>query len=454
MHLGTPARILGGAALLAVLITGTGVLLSDPSGPFAGLLVDPDPSRPNIVLVSLEPFRADHIPCYGYDRDTAPNICGLARNGTLFENAIAPAPWTLPSQASVHTGTYMPTHDVRRINDTLPVEAVTIAEALRVSGYTTRAFVSGGDLSARYGFDAGFDRYRIQGQMDRFPVTARWLRHDADEPFFLFIQSFTTHSPYSAPPQFRETYTGNYSGPLYNMTVEMPNGTRVGFTSSAIGRENGTPVLRKGNITIELTEDDVQYVRDVYDGAVRYVDDRLGEIFTVLELTGLANDTVVIVTAAHGENLGDHRIDDQIFGHGFPYEHTIRVPLVAAGPGIDRGNVAGQVQLVDLMPTILDLADARTNVTRSQVEGESLVPALRGNGAAVTDRYAFSFKPQMIRTNTWKYVDSREPRLYRIGNSSEEERNLLKKRPRIVQRLRRQLADFLVRLLADGGKDT
>jgi arylsulfatase A-like enzyme len=296
------------------------------------------PSPPNVLLISLDTLRADAVGAYGARFPTTPRIdADLVRRGTLFEQAIAPFPLTLPSHLSIMTGLYHRTHGVRRLGEALAPSMTTLASALRSAGYATAAFTEDGFLFAESGVDRGFGLYdenkAAQGTglvSETFGRGIAWLRAHADRRFFLFLHTYQVHAPYYPPEAYRSLFAD------------------IGTLPSGVERDR------------------LRYLQET-----RVADDAVGQVLDALDELGLARDTLVVLLADHGEEFLEH---GQRF-HGYQlYEETLRVPLVLRWPGhVPAGaRVAGIVSLVDVMPTILHLAQAPA----PRMDGMSLVPLL------------------------------------------------------------------------------
>ncbi len=286
-----------------------------------------DGSRPNLLLITLDSTRADHLGCYGYPLPTSPVIDGVARGGVLFTDAISQIPLTGPSHATMMTGLHPHEHGAVRNGVPLPDRARTLAERLGEAGYRTAAFLSGWTLRARLsGLDQGFDlyddsmrdRYRLVNTQ-RFahqvtPEALDWLRRREDGPFFLWVHYFDPHAPYVRRPALLEDLDAREE----RRARRLPSRTLK------------------------------------YDSEIRHMDGQIGRLLSALRDLDLERDTLVVIAADHGESLGEHGY----VGHGrFLYEEIVRVPLIISWPGrIPAGIAIGTpVALLDLTPTILAL---------------------------------------------------------------------------------------------------
>ncbi len=298
-------------------------------------------ARPNIVFISIDTLRADHIGAYGDARASTPTLDALAAQGVLFEKAVSHVPMTLPSHASMFTSLTPPRHGVRD-NGTfvLGQRHETLAEVLGASGYRTGAFVGAFVLDAQFGLDQGFERYdddvegtaeNDRGADEVLDATRHWIDEAADDvPWFAFVHLFDPHAPYEPPGAFAE-----------------------------------------------------RFASDPYAGEIAYVDDALGRFLRELPL----DNTLVVVTSDHGEGLGEHKERT----HGmFGYESTLHVPLLfhwrAGLPGGRR--VPSRVRHVDVAPTILELVGIEPPAT---FDGLSLAGLLAGQSEPDRTSYFESF---------------------------------------------------------------
>ena len=307
------------------------------------------PPPPNVLLVSIDSLRADHLGAYGHANDTSPTIDALAREGALFETAISSAPWTIPAHATMLSGLPPEVHGVTSYQRSLAPEAITLAEVLRDAGWTTAAFVSGPTVMAQYGFAQGFasydesmvepDRHKsARGQTSPGLVKLvdgflrRWNDDGRKAPFFVFLHMWDVHYDYAPPPPYDRMFDPDYRGDV----------TADDFT-------------RNARINAKMDPRDLAHVRALYDGEIRYTDDHLGRIVATLRALDVLDDTIVVVTSDHGEEFFEHGLK----GHGVAlYDEVIRIPLVVRWPARIAGGqrVREQVRLGDLAPTILGLA--------------------------------------------------------------------------------------------------
>jgi arylsulfatase A-like enzyme/Flp pilus assembly protein TadD len=351
------------------------------------LLVRPR-ARPNVLLVTIDTLRADRLGCYGYRAAATPVLDALAARGVRFTTAVAHAPLTAPSHASILTGLLPLGHGVRDNGSfVLPPSPPTLAEVFRDAGYRTAAFVSGFPLDHRFGFARGFEAYddRMERGRDsrRAPYVERtatevtgaavdWVR-TARPPWFVWVHYFDPHAPYEPPGDLAER-----------------------FASSP------------------------------YDGEIAFVDRQLGRLLTATEAG--PPRAFVLVTSDHGESLGEHGEAT----HGvFVYDATLRVPWVMAGPGIPRGRVSPVVARgIDVAPTLLDYAGLRIP---QGMQGRPLRPAADGKEMKDAPAYAESLFCRLNlgwaelhawRTAQWKLIDAPRAELYDLGADPGETRDV------------------------------
>jgi arylsulfatase A-like enzyme len=327
----------------------------------AALAAGPGCGRPApraVVLVDLDTLRADRLSIYGNPRPTSPHLDAFARSATRFEWAFAQAPYTLPSQVSILTSLYPQTHGVVRPKDSMGSEAFTLAEAFHAAGWRTAAFVDGGFVAASLGLDQGFESFVEFGQQglakSEAPI-AEWLRAHSREPFFLFIHTYDTHSPYAPPEPYRARFT-------------------AGMAAPTPGFEPTTEALEEVRAA-RLSPNDLEYARALYDGEVAFVDDWFGRLTRQMEELGLSERAVVAVVSDHGEEFREHGS----FLHEKLYATVTRVPMLVRTSGGTSGQVVrAPVETVDLMPTLLELAGLPLP---QGIEGRSLAATVRSGAA-------------------------------------------------------------------------
>jgi len=370
-------------------------------------------TKPNVIIITIDTVRADHLGCYGYALVQTPNINGLAHSSARFSHAFSTVPLTLPAHASLFTGSFpMATgvHDFA--TNTLPSSAVTLAEVLRQNGYATGAFLGSPVLDARYGLNQGFDTYFDHFDLrhvdeDKADVVKRpgdkvmdealgWLKRGPRQPFFLWVHLYDAHYPYQPPEPFATRYK-----------------TRP------------------------------------YDGEIAFVDVQVGRLLSFLKEKGSFANSLVVLASDHGESLGDH--GEQKHGF-FIYDSTLHVPLLIKVPRATPRVIGEDISLVDVMPTILQALQIPTPLT---VQGRSLLSGSLGRpGSGSSDVYAETFLPLLhfswsqLRALRWKglkYIEAPHPELYDTVADPHETKNLLETRPAVAQVMRNRLSNIVRR---------
>ncbi len=329
--------------------------------------------RPDIVvLVSIDTLRADHLGCYGYARPTSPAIDRLAAEGTLFEDAMTPAPWTLPAHASLLTGLYPSRHGLKAHDRYLPPKIPTLAQALARAGFVTAAVVNSHNLSPRFGLDRGFREFvyveEIAGQ--RAPTrrvvdqAIDWLRRFGTGKLFLFVHSYDVHSDYASEEPYEREFVRPYRGPADGTTSQLM-------------------AFREGKLAIG--PQDAPRLVDLYDAGIRQLDDELLRLREFLAQNGLLERTLLLLTSDHGEEF----LERGGVLHGrTQFQEVARVPLILRGPGIPAGRrIATPVSLVDVMPTLLRHLGLPV---AGELDGEDLSPLLRGEPGRLAERLLFA----------------------------------------------------------------
>lgn len=325
----------GGAAALVFAAIASGMLLHGcgRSGP------EP-PERPNVLLVVVDTLRWDHLRVYGYERDTTPVLDRFADDATRFERAYSASPWTKPAVASILTGLNPRSHTATSMFNRLPDSVDTLAEILAEEGYATAAVVSHSLIGRLHGFGQGFDAFEnLKGadhQITSQQVTARAIdcitKATADErPFFVLVHYFDPHWNFIGHPEFG-----------------FAKGEQVGRVRS------GGKAQKANRFDPPITAREVEHMRDLYDEEVRFTDAAIGEVFDALRASGHYDDTLIVVTADHGEEF----FERGCVGHARTlYEELVRVPLLVRAPGHSGGArvVSSPVSTIALVPTILEL---------------------------------------------------------------------------------------------------
>jgi arylsulfatase A-like enzyme len=405
----------------------------------------PPPEDPNVIIISLDTLRRDHLLIYGYEHDTMPSVTGLAGTAVVFENAIAASTNTTPSHASMLTGLYPYSHGAVRNLYRIRKSAVTLAEILKRRGYHCLGFVSGGTLKHRKtDLGRGFDRYDDgkpkegdQVAEATFTIASRELdRAPKERPLFLFFHLFDPHYHYRAPAKYAHRF--------------LPEGKK-GYkfpVMADLGR-----IRWKGPQPGEADE----YVSR-YDGEIAYADDYVGKLLKKLRELGRYDNSLILFTSDHGETLSGRR---WMLDHGGRvYDEQIRIPLVMRFPKGKWGNrrLAADAHHVDFMPTILDFLGMSAP---DKIQGRSLMGAVRGEQPAPRAMISFA-RPEpgrvddlprpVVKKGLIKSVrlppdkliiypakDGPVFELFDLAADPGEKKNLAEEKPELVQELQKKI---------------
>ena len=399
----------------------------------------------NIVLITIDTLRADHLSCYGYDRETSPNIDNIAKQGILFKHAIAPSSWTVPSMVSLFTSVYPVNHGVihgiaprsnPRKQQIFSKELTTLTEAIKSYGYTTFGVASNIHLSEKFGFARGFDYFKWLSGLPAHAVNESVDSWESEiknsDKFFLWVHYFDPHSPYFP----RTPWIEQYKSPTSTQGLDF--------------YKKSFPQLKK---LIPLLKNDPQILSNfvgLYDCEINFVDFYLGKLITKYEFN---KNTLLIITSDHGESFLEH---DQL-GHGNNlYQETIGIPLIVKLPYSSKRKVVEKnASLIDIMPTVLGLINANSP---DQTLGKSLV---KRNGLLYWLKKTLLGKDtrnvnyseldesdplKTIITPQWKYIynyrDGTE-QLYNNTSDPLESNNLITKEAEQTDRLREQLFQWV-----------
>ncbi len=368
---------------------------------------------PNVVVISIDTLRADHLHCYGYPQIETPNIDHLAQSGARFARAYTPVPITLPAHTALFTGSLpMATgmHDFS--GNRVPSTAITLAKVLRDRGYTTAAFVGSAVLDSRFGLNQGFETYfdhfnftpldeasldRVERPGDQVMDEAlSWLKLHPRPPFFLWVHLYDPHFPYTPPEPYASRYRTH-----------------------------------------------------PYDGEIAFDDAQVGRLAAFLKDQGLFDRALVVLAGDHGEGLGEH----QEKTHGFfIYNSTLHVPLIIRIPGVAPRVVEDPVSLIDVMPTVLQ---ALQIPVPASVEGHGLLGPILGRPLpAPEELYAETYLPLLhfawsqlrsLESGDWKYVDAPRPELYDLRADPGELKNLYPTRQALGHEMRDRLYSLIRR---------
>jgi len=398
--------------------------------PFAQAFAAPAPAapktRPNVILITIDTVRADHLGCYGAKDIQTPTLDALARDGIVFERVISQVPLTWPSHAVILTGLYPFQNGVQDFTgQPLEPRFRSVAQSFKQHGYATGAVVSAFVLDRSWGLARGFDFYddafapeafvnRDLGLVDRragesVTRALTWLKKNPRRPFFFWLHLYDPHSPYDPPEPYR-----------------------------------------------------TQYRSHLYDGEIAYADHELGRLITWLKLNKLYDNSLIAFLSDHGESLGEHGEHEHGF---FVYNATVHVPLIVklpAGSGIRPGRISRPVETVAVAPTLVRVASIQDAIEK-QFQSHGL---LGGDAEAEEESYSETFYPfssfgwsplHALETTRYHYIDAPDPELYDLIADPEEKNNLAAQQTATVavlkERLERRLRTHRFTPAQVGGQD-
>ena len=339
--------------------------------------------RPNILLITVDTLRANHLGLYGYERPTSPNLDAFADTAVVFDNAFTQATLSGPAHGTMMTGLYPQVHGA--IDNLVPLNEGnrTLAELLRSAGYETAMFVSHRFVGPKYGFARGFDLAVVKsvrshgpghdhdGKGDAetneiFEAVLEWLGQPKTTPFFAWLHVQHPHKSYD-PPQ-----------PYDRMFVEPPDSSAHNLRCLYTLDDH-----RKGEVVLD--EQEREFVVALYDGEIAFVDAELGRVFSELKRLGHDEKTIVVLTSDHGEMLFDDPWQRETGHWKHRFDPSLRIPLIVRAPGANQGGerVSAMVGLIDLAPTLLELVGVKGPVG---FQGESLVRLLDGGETTIRER--------------------------------------------------------------------
>jgi len=324
----------------------------------------------NVILISLDTLRPDHLGSYGYKRNTSPNIDSMVEDSTIFTNTYSTSSWTLPAHISLLTGLNNFHHGIYFPSQRMNPKEITIANILKNHQYYTAAITGGGYLSPKYGFANGFDNYyamRIGKAVDLrlnevehlARLSCQWLKENKNKSFFLFLHTYQPHDPYANPSKAGQSFLQPQS------------------RWKQIRMES---VLDDNNRFAVLSPEESQNVVDLYDGEIKYTDDSyIRPIIQTLKELNLYDNTMIIITSDHGEEFYEH--NGWLHDHSL-YDEGIRIPLIIKFPKskFKGSRVEFITRITDIGPTILD--QLKVNTTLKEMDGKSLLPMIKGEETA------------------------------------------------------------------------
>ena len=387
------------------------LLLANLLASVPAALAAPNPA-PNVVFITIDTLRADHLGCYGYKQVHTPNIDALAAEGVRFARAYTPVPVTLPSHTVIFTGTYpllsgMHDFSANKLSPSQP----TLASVLKEKGYATGAVIASAVLDSRFGLNHGFDFYYDHFDFNRLDESnldemerpgnlvadqaLEWLGQNYQKKFFLWMHLYDPHYPYRPPPPFSEEYKDH-----------------------------------------------------PYDGEIAFADAQVGRLIGFLKAKGLYQNTIIVLSGDHGESLGEHGEKTHGF---FIYNATLHVPVIIRLPGgASAKTVPELISLADLMPTVLQAL--KVDVP-AQVQGRNLLPlSSPENEEEARSLYAETFLPRLhfnwselraVETENYHFIDAPKPELYDLKKDPGETQNLYPQKKAVAEEMRAKLAALI-----------
>ena len=453
----------------------------------------PKPSGPakswNVIMISMNNMGAEYMGMYGYRRPTTPKLQALSSQGMVFESAFAPNSWTLPGATSLMTSVQPYTHGVQDRLETNMLNPgwPTLAELFKNRGYATAAFTGSLDYRPTFGHLRGITDSSFNLDFTRFSTSLkqaeRWLSYNKEKPFFLVLQGYDCHPPFQPPKPFKGSYSGGHRN-VHVSTKYALRGYKSGdkYIASYIWQSSDPKKRRLMEIAyppksarrnIELTQEDITYLADLYDECVMSVDAQVAEFIEHLDKKTREN-TLILVFSEHGEMFAKHgRFGRAGTVRGTLFDDVVHVPLMIFSPDGKTGHFKGLVQLIDIAPTILDMMGIEIPTT---FQGKSLTPLLAGKDE-VNDyvfggsQYNVSVKGQahpffkeasvceFIRNHKWKLIheivfsandpagpaskDAKESwELYDLKSDPAENKNLVDSYKAVAEELKKRLAEW------------
>jgi len=406
---------------------------------------DPPQESPirNVLIISLDTLRADRLSIHGYDKPTSPFLDELAQDAFVFENARCQAPQTAPSHASLLTSLPPSAHGIKNAKiktaevRKLPPAATTLAEVARDAGIETAAFVSGGNFTRKWGADRGFDQWNedLEEFDARIDAALEWILDPERGPFLAILHTYDVHAPYLPPADLVASFTD----PKYQGVIR----ERLAVYQAMPMKEAFRRAMKEGywHDRHLFSEEDVAFLSGLYDAEIAAMDAQLRRLFDALEAAGRLKDTLVVITSDHGEEFREHGK----FAHDQEFDELLRVPLVLRFPDghpLRAGRVAANTALLDVGPTIAELADLDAGDARWT--GRSLVPLMHGDANTAAE---FSDRPMFAELVTtpgpkvshvvlwkgWKYIrrhqldiDKQWEMLFHLAEDPLEQENLVR----------------------------
>jgi len=402
--------------------------------------------KPNIILIIVDALRCDHLGCYGYQRNTSPNIDRVAKKGIIFDRAYAQSNWTLPATATLFTSLYPTSHNVLSGKEILSKQSKTLIEDLKLAGYRTAGFSGNPFFWGNFGLRQGFGSFHfgqsnfickvwpsVIGEISRrlfmptdehfMKQAISWIKSNKSQKFFIYLHYMATHAPYCIPKAYEEIYAKE----------EIPD--RVDFPHKRFLRDVEINSVQKKNLI------------DRYDGAIRFVDDQIGKLFDILHSLDLEEDTLLIIAGDHGEAFGEHGD----WTHGYTlYQETIKIPLIIWYAKIRYSHTRSNelAGLIDIKPTISNTV----GIKQSEIyQGKDLISQTTKKGDLYQQREGreeifsegVSDLKCIITSTNWKLISDKAKgkiELYNLEEDPEEKHNVFNLYPEVAKDLQGRLS--------------
>lgn len=387
--------------------------------------------KPNIIIILSDALRKDHLGCYGYKRDTTPNIDLFAKDATLFKNAFAQSPSTKPSIASLFTSRYPSQHNTIYNEDALNSTYITLAEVLKENNYLTAGFIENPVISGVFNYNQGFDSWELDDRrhieetdesmadFDRKIFT--WLDVHYKQPFFLYIHYIDPHMPYNAPAQFKNFFDENHDE------------SKIGDIDKRFEDEKLS----------HESEKNLEYLILSYDNEVRYIDSRFRELIIKLKQLKILDDSIVIFLSDHGEGFLEHKR----FQHSYSvYSELVNMPLIIRYPKLFKKRYEKKyVQQIDIFPTIMYILKIPSDSL--SLEGNNILSRFNKNIKIVSEHLIEGWRtPQRcVMYNNWKLIQDIDLGTYSLFNIAEDpldHKNLIEENTTTANSLKFYLAEW------------
>jgi arylsulfatase A-like enzyme len=357
----------------------------------------------NVIIVLVDALRWDHLGCYNYYRNTSPNIDNLCQKGIVFENAISQGVATKQAVASLFTSLYVNEHNVSLYDflddgfymnefdgskDSLSDSALTLAEIMKKNKYKTQAFIGNPNIKKVFGFNQGFEGYEIQPDIQITESAIQWIIQNKDKKLFLYLHYMAPHTPYDPPEEYQNKFGDKYDSGL-----------------------NFTDKHKEFFNSINFSKSELNELIDRYDEEICFVDNEVGKIIKILEKEDLMKNTILVITADHGEALKEK----DFIGHGYLYNTVIQIPLIIVNPKTTNyKRIESMVESIDIAPTILRILLIQ-------------IPDMFSGNDIFSEKKEFAFSselPQQIAIRSkeylFKYTIYGKKELYNINNDPYE----------------------------------